>query len=148
MHQMGPEKRSEFDPGRKMTRKKICTTFIFSEKMSSIFSGFAESSKWNYEKDEEEDYRLTPLAKNLESFFQLSVGKHIQIKDSLNFLPSSLDKLVEVRRKQGKTPEKLIELFPNTWDFFKKTYPHLSDDLFQLLTHRVYTLTGKVILLE
>ena len=79
---------------------------------------------------------MTPLAKNLESFFQLSVGKHIQIKDSLNFLPSSLDKLVEVRRKQGKTPEKLIELFPNTWHFFKKTYPHLSDDLFQLLTHK------------
>lgn len=47
-----------------------------------------------------------------------------------------MDKLVEVRRKQGKKLEDLIQLFPNTWDFFKKNFPEVSDENFELLTHK------------
>lgn len=72
----------------------------------------------------------------MEKFFKIQIGKHIQIKDSLNFLPTSLDKLVQVRRKQAKNLQDLIQLFPNTWSFFKKEYSHLPEETFELLTHK------------
>ena len=68
------------------------------------------------------------------SFFQIRLGNNLIIKDSLNFLPYSLDKLVENR----KPPEiaNLPKLFPTTYEFFKEKYPHLSEDEFELLTRK------------
>ena len=55
----------------------------------------------------------------------------------MNFLPSSLDKLVKTRKgKHGKKLNDLIQLFPNTWSFFKKEYSHLPEETFELLTQK------------
>lgn len=56
-------------------------------------------------------------------------------QDSFNFLSTSLDKLVQVRRKDKKLQD-LIQLFPNTYDFFKKNFPDISEDQFTLLTSK------------
>lgn len=43
------------------------------------FSGFTEATRKN-EKNEDEDYNLSVIGKNIESFLQIQVGNHLQIK--------------------------------------------------------------------
>ena len=80
------------------------------------------------------DPKIHVLAKSIEQFFQIKLGKHLFLRDSLNFLPQSLDKLVENRKS---TPNaNLAELFPALYDFFKKNYAHLPEEAFNLLTRK------------
>ena len=74
------------------------------------------------------------IAKSLESFIQMSIGKHLVLKDSYRFLSYSLEKLVEDRKDVPNTS--LAKLFPATYDFFKQNYPHLPEDEFELLTRK------------
>ena len=62
------------------------------------------------------------IAKSLESFISIKLGT-LEIKDSLSFLNSSLDKLVKNLKDKGVKEGKLIkDTFPNTYTYFKKSY--------------------------
>lgn len=78
--------------------------------------------------------KLKVLAKSFEKFISLQVDKHIIFKDSLSFLPSSLDSLVQnLRQEAGDDEEsitKMKNLFKNTYNFFKRKYPLLNENLF------------------
>ena len=82
--------------------------------------------------------KISVLAKSLEKFISLQVGKHLVFKDSLNFLNSSLDSLVQNLRVDAEGDiEKLKEKFPITYQFFKEEFPDLNDETFQFLTRKV-----------
>ena len=90
---------------------------------------------WNkYNEQNDENVPIEVLAKTFEKFFQIKLGKHLQLRDSFCFLSYSLDKLVKYRKTIPNTS--LPELFPNTYDFFKKNYPNLPDTAFKLLTRK------------
>ena len=79
------------------------------------------------------------LAKSFEKFISLGVDKHIVFKDSLNFLPSSLDSLVNnLREEAGEDKEKIKKLFKHSYSFFKKKYPQKDEILF----HKYLTRKG------
>ena len=62
------------------------------------------------------------MAKALESFLSIKVGT-LEFKDSLQFLNSSLDKLVKNLKDKGvKEGKTLKDTFPNTYAFFKKSF--------------------------
>ena len=72
------------------------------------------------------------VAKTLEKFITFSIG-NLKFKDSLQFLNSSLDKLVS--NLAGKDGKKEV-LFSNTWDYFKKNWGHLPEEAFDMLTRK------------
>ena len=70
------------------------------------------------------------VAKSLEKFTSMKIG-HIEIKDSLQFMGSSLDKLVSDLREMGKKEKmSLQETFPSTYAYFKKEWSHIGEDTF------------------
>ena len=76
------------------------------------------------------------IAKSLEKFTSLTIG-HIEIKDSLNFMGCSLDKLVSNLKEKGKKEKKTLqETFPNTYAYFKKSWNHVDEDGFEMLTRK------------
>ena len=76
------------------------------------------------------------VAKGLEKFTSMSIG-NIQIKDSLNFMGISLDKLVKNLKEKGKKENKsLQETFPLTYEYFKKYWSHVGEDAFEMLTRK------------
>ena len=56
----------------------------------------------------------------------------MEIKDSLNFLSSSLDSLVKNLRDKGK--EDLKKTFPHIYAYFKKKWPEIDEEAFDMLT--------------
>ena len=97
------------------------------------------------EKKKQTKIKVKATAKNLENFTSLRVG-NITMKDSLQFLPSSLDKLVSNLVKEDKTNslQYLKDTFKETYKYliekkieieekFQKT---LSEDSFRLLTRK------------
>ena len=78
------------------------------------------------------------LAKSFEKFISLGVDRHIVFKDSLNFLPSSLDSLVKnLREEAGNDKKKMKYLFHHTFSYFKEKFPNLDESLFnQYLTRK------------
>ena len=78
--------------------------------------------------------KIGVIAKSLENFIQMRIGKHLVLKDSYKFLPYSLEKLVKDRKTVPNTS--LAELFPATYDFFKEKYSHLPEEAFNLLTRK------------
>ena len=89
--------------------------------------------------------KVQVIAKNLEKFTSIKIG-NITMKDSLQFLPSSLDKLVSNLVKEDKTNslENLKKTFPETYKFFiekkkeieEKFQITLSENSFRLLTRK------------
>ena len=76
------------------------------------------------------------MAKALESFLSIKVGT-LEFKDSLQFLNSSLDKLVKNLKDKGvKEGKTLKDTFPNTYAFFKKKFQHLNEESIELLTRK------------
>ena len=70
----------------------------------------------------------TVLAKSLEKFTTLTIG-HIELKDSLNFMGLSLDKLVSTLKEKGRKENKTLQqTFPNTYLYFKKYWPNVDED--------------------
>ena len=88
-----------------------------------------------------EDTSIDCIAKSLEKLTMLKIG-HIEIKDSLQFLNTSLDTLVtnleDYADKKKKANESLLDakkrVFRNTYKFFERDWSHLGDEAFNLLT--------------
>ena len=76
------------------------------------------------------------IAKSLESFISIKLGT-VEIKDSLSFLNSSLDKLGKNLKDKGEKEGKSIkDTFPNTYSYFKKYWNHIDEEAFELLTRK------------
>ena len=66
----------------------------------------------------------------------MTIG-NIEIKDSLNFMGCSLDKLVSNLKEKGKKENKTLqETFPNTYVYFKNSWGHVGEDAFPILTRK------------
>ena len=62
---------------------------------------------------------------------------NIEIKDSLNFMSCSLDKLVSNLNEKGKKENKsLQETFPITYEYFKNKWDKVDEDGFESLTRK------------
>jgi len=66
-------------------------------------------------------------------FLSLTLN-NIEFKDSLQFLPGSLDNLVSNLKSKGGN---LTEQFPHTWNYFKKKWKHLKIDAFEMITEKL-----------
>ena len=61
----------------------------------------------------------------------------LEFKDSLSFLNSSLEKLVNNLKDKGiKEGKSIKDTFPNTYAYFKKDWNHIHEDAFDLLTRK------------
>ena len=79
---------------------------------------------------------LKVTAKSLEKFLSLRIGS-VELKDSCQLLNSSLDKLVNNLKEKGMQENKtLSETFPITYNYFKKKWAHLDENLFEMLTKK------------
>ena len=76
---------------------------------------------------------IKPVAKNLERFISFKY-KNIEFKDSLRFIPYSLDKIcADLKNKPGFNKNK----FPATYKHFKERYSHLPEEAFEMLTRKL-----------
>ena len=71
------------------------------------------------------------VAKNMEKYITFSIGA-LRFKDSLQFLNSSLDKLV--KNALGKDED--FTILKNLRQYFDKTWSHLGEDAFKMLTRK------------
>ena len=79
-------------------------------------------------------YKPKVIAKAMEKYLYLGINC-IDFKDSLQFLPNSLEQLTKnLREKNGKNYEK----FPHLWAYFKKNWGHLHESNFDLITRKLY----------
>lgn len=74
------------------------------------------------------------LAKSLEKFISIRFGV-LEMKDSLNFLSSSLDSLVKDLKE--KSNGNLKEVFQTTYRYFKEHWSHIPEDSFEMLTRKL-----------
>ena len=66
----------------------------------------------------------------------MTIG-NIEIKDSLNFMSLSLDKLLKNLKEKGKKENKILEkTFPHTFEYFKSMFPNVDEDGFEILTRK------------
>ena len=78
----------------------------------------------------------TVIAKSQEKFISIQLGP-VEFKDSLQFLNSSLDKLVKNLKDKGvKEGKTLGETFPHTYEYFKRNWTDVNEDGFELLTRK------------
>jgi hypothetical protein len=78
----------------------------------------------------------TVIAKSQEKFISIKLGP-VEFKDSLQFLNSSLDKLVKNLKDKGVKEGKTFgETFPHTYEYFKSTWNDVNEDGFELLTRK------------
>ena len=83
-------------------------------------------------------FKLQAIAKSIENFISLRIGKYLEIKDSKNFLPASLEKLVQsLKSKVDAEKRPLQHVFKHTHNFFKTKYGHVKDEHFHLLTSKM-----------
>ena len=70
---------------------------------------------------------------------QINLGCKAVIKDSLNFLGSGLDNLVQILKDEGKVNGNIQDLFKHTYSYFnelRKTNNSLKEEDFDLLTRK------------
>ena len=66
----------------------------------------------------------------------MTIG-YIQIKNSLQFMGCSLDKLVSNLKEKGQKEKKTLqETFPITYDYFKDIWSDLGGEAFEMLTRK------------
>merc|ERR1712055_565060 len=76
------------------------------------------------------------IAQSLEKFMSIKLGT-LEFKDSLQFLNSSLEKLVKNLKDKGLKEEKSIkDTFTNTYAYFKKDWGNIDEEAFELLTRK------------
>merc|ERR1712208_46795 len=76
------------------------------------------------------------IAQSLEKFMSIKLGT-LEFKDSLEFLNSSLEKLVKNLKDKGLKEDKSIkDTFPSTYAYFKKDWNHIDENAFELLTRK------------
>ena len=76
--------------------------------------------------------RISVIGQNLEKYLLVEWGEHLQFKDSLQFMPSSLDTLVENLKKTGNDGsfgilrEAFPDATPEQWELLKQkgVYPY------------------------
>ena len=79
-------------------------------------------------------YKPKVIAKGLERYIYLSTSE-IEFKDSLQFLPNSLEQLTKnLRDKEGA----YIEKFPNLWTYFKENWGNIHESNFELITKKLH----------
>ncbi len=79
-------------------------------------------------------YKPKVIAKAIEKYLYLGINC-IDFKDSLQFLPNSLEQLTKnLREKDGKNKEK----FPHLWTYFKEKWGHLHESNFDLITRKLH----------
>ena len=87
----------------------------------------------------------TVIAKSMEKFVSMELGGEevdgrtvhkLHFKDSLQFLSSSLNKLVDNLAAKAVGGQSLQKLFVNLYANFKKKWGHLPEDAFQMLTRK------------
>lgn len=87
----------------------------------------------------------TVIAKSMEKFVSMELGGEevdgrtvhkLHFKDSLQFLSSSLNKLVDNLAAKAVGGQSLQKLFVNLYVNFKKKWGHLPEDAFQMLTRK------------
>ena len=83
----------------------------------------------------EEKIEPKVVAKAMEKFVTFSL-KNLHFKESLQFLNSSLDTLVDNLRSKQKSGKTLQEWFPSLFNYFKSEWGHLSLEDFELLTRK------------
>ena len=71
----------------------------------------------------------------MEKYVTFSIGD-LKFKDSLNFLATSLDKLVANLKAKAKKENNDKGLFASTWRYFKDKWGHLPETAFQMLTRK------------
>ena len=85
-------------------------------------------------------YNPKVIAKTLENFMQITINSTTVIKDSLNFLGTSLDKLVKNLKDEAiNGGGNMKELFKHTYSYFEELRiknPMLKEDDFHLLTSK------------
>ena len=70
----------------------------------------------------------------MEKYMYLGINR-IEFKDSLQFLPNSLEQLTKnLREKAGKNKEK----FPHLWTYFKEKWGHIHESNFDLITRKLH----------
>jgi hypothetical protein len=91
----------------------------------------------------QEKLKVKVIAKTIEKFITFSIGK-LQFKDTLQFLPSSLEKLVKNLRAKAEKEEvqehkieKLKVLFNNLYNYFEHKWSHLPQTAFEMLTRKL-----------
>ena len=75
------------------------------------------------------------IAKSMEKFVCFKIDK-LHFKDSLQFLASSLDKLVSNLAAKAKNGQTLETVFPNLAKYYKDKWSHISKEGFELLTRK------------
>ena len=84
-------------------------------------------------------YKPQVIAKTLENFMQIQVRSNTVIKDSLNFLGSGLDKLVNNLKDEAVKTGNLKGTFKHTYTYFEqlcRKNPFLKEEHFHLLTRK------------
>ena len=72
----------------------------------------------------------------MEKFISMEIDG-VVIKDSLQFLNYSLDKLGSNLKDKGlKENKSLKDTFPTVYSYFKKKWSHLDEDVFELLCRK------------
>ena len=79
------------------------------------------------------------LGKNLEKYINIDLTELV-IKDSFNFLPSSLDKLADNLKSktnaQSNSEDTLPQVFPNLYKYFCSKFPNHPETDFELLAQK------------
>ena len=81
------------------------------------------------------DEAPTVIAKSMEKFVCFKIGE-LHFKDSLQFLASSLDKLVSNLAAKAVNGQTLEDVFPNLSNYFKDKWAHLPKEAFKMLTRK------------
>ena len=77
----------------------------------------------------------TVIAKSMEKFVCFKIHK-LHFKDTLQFLGSSLDKLVSNLAAKTKNGQTLESIFPNLDKYFQDKWGHIPKEGFELLTRK------------
>ena len=75
------------------------------------------------------------IGKSMERFINIDM-ESVLIKDSSNFLSTSLESLVRNLKAKGEKEGSLKKVFKHSYAFFKAKYRHLPDSAFELLTRK------------
>ena len=75
------------------------------------------------------------IAKGMEKFISFQL-EELAFKDSLQFMNSSLEKLVENLADKADSKDELEFVFPHLKTYFDKHWSHLPKEAFEMLTRK------------
>ena len=121
-------------------RGKTVKTSVFLHNGSRYDNHVILQNLYKFLRDNKESFENpSVIAKTMETFMQIKLDCNTLIKDSLNFLGGSLDKLVKNLKDEGRKTGRTRELFKHTFSYFDKlcqTNEDLTEEDFDLLTRK------------